>query len=181
MINMLIETRAKGGNLLLNVGPKPNGEIQIEQEALLRELALWNFVNEESVHAVRPFAITKEGPIWYTRSAKDSNTVYAFVPGGTQWPYGDRKELVLRQIKPSTNTKVSILGYDSQLLEYKEGFDAGLRFQDTQAGFLISAVNGHRLYTNNKWPNPVVIKMSAVQFKSLSDTKINRSKLDGAQ
>ncbi len=181
MINMLIETRAKGGNLLLNIGPKPNGEIQIEQEALLRELALWNFVNEESVHAVRPFAITKEGPVWYTRSAKDSNTVFAFVPGGNQWPYGDRKELVFRQIKSTNATKVSILGYDSQLLEYKEGFDSGLRFQDTQAGFLISAVNGHRLYTNNKWPNPVVIKMTAVQFKSSTDPKISKSKLDGVQ
>ncbi len=180
MINMLIETRAKGGNLLLNVGPKPNGEIQIEQEALLRELALWNFVNEESVHTVRPFAITKEGAIWFTRSAKDSNTVFAFVPGGTQWPYGDRKELVLRQIKPTPNTKVSILGYDSQLLEYKEGFDAGLRFQDTNAGFLISAVNGHRLYTNNKWPNPVVIKMSAVHYKSLAPLKSTKSTIDGA-
>ena len=181
MINMLIETRAKGGNLLLNIGPKPNGEIQIEQEALLRELALWNFVNEESVHAVRPFSITKEGAVWFTRSAKDSNTVFAFVPGGNQWPYGDRKELVFRQIKPSGNTKVSILGYDSQLLEYKEGFDAKLRFQDTQSGLLISAVNGHRLYTNNKWPNPVVIKITAASFKPILDPKINRSKLDGAQ
>jgi alpha-L-fucosidase len=180
MINMLIETRAKGGNLLLNVGPKPNGEIQIEQEALLRELALWNFVNEESVHAVRPFSITKEGPIWFTRSAKDSNTVYAFVPGGNQWPYGDRKELVFRQIKPTNATQVSILGYDSQLLEYKEGFDASLRFQNTNAGFLISAVNGHRLYTNNKWPNPVVIKMTGVQFKPLTELKATKSKIDGA-
>jgi alpha-L-fucosidase len=180
MINMLIETRAKGGNLLLNIGPKPNGEIQIEQEALLRELALWNFVNEESVHAVRPFSIIKEGPVWFARSAKDSNTVYAFVPGGNQWPYGDRKELVFRQIKPSNATHVSILGYDSQLLEYKEGFDASLRFQDTNAGFLISAVNGHRLYTNNKWPNPVVIKMKGVQFKPLTESKTTKSKIDGA-
>ena len=180
MINMLIETRAKGGNLLLNIGPKPNGEIQIEQEALLRELALWNFVNEESVHAVRPFSIIKEGAVWFARSAKDSNTVYAFVPGGNQWPYGERKELVFRQIKPSNDTQVSILGYDSQLLEYKEGFDASLRFQDTQSGLLISAVNGHRLYTNNKWPNPVVIKMKGVQFKPLTVSKTTKLKIDGA-
>ncbi len=52
------------------------------------------------------------------------------------------------QFKPTNNTKVSILGYDSQLLEYKEGFDASLHFQDKKAGFLISAVNGHRLHTN---------------------------------
>ena len=41
IIEVLIETRAKGGSMLLNIGPKPNGEIPIEQEALLREVALW--------------------------------------------------------------------------------------------------------------------------------------------
>ncbi len=45
LIEILIETRAKGGNLLLNIGPKPDGEIPIEQESRLREIALWNFVN----------------------------------------------------------------------------------------------------------------------------------------
>lgn len=55
IINMLIETRAKGGNLLLNIGPKPNGEIQIEQEALLREIALWNLVNGEGIHNIVSF------------------------------------------------------------------------------------------------------------------------------
>ena len=36
LIETLIQTRAKGGNLLLNIGPKPNGEIPNEQEALMR-------------------------------------------------------------------------------------------------------------------------------------------------
>ena len=38
LIEILIETRAKGGNLLLNVGPKPDGELAIEQEERLRAL-----------------------------------------------------------------------------------------------------------------------------------------------
>ncbi|MCH2465906.1 MAG: alpha-L-fucosidase, partial [Gemmatimonadetes bacterium] len=38
LIELLIETRAKGGNLLLNVGPMPDGELPIEQQALLREI-----------------------------------------------------------------------------------------------------------------------------------------------
>ena len=76
IINMLIETRAKGGNLLLNVGPKPNGELQIEQEALLREVALWNLANTESIHGIRPLKRCKEDDIWFTAS-KDGKTVYA--------------------------------------------------------------------------------------------------------
>ena len=93
IINMLIETRAKGGNLLLNVGPKPDGEIQIEQEALLREVALWNLVNQEAIHMIRPWEIIREGKVWFTK-AKDQNITYAFIPGGDEWKYGERKEFV---------------------------------------------------------------------------------------
>jgi alpha-L-fucosidase len=35
VIKMLTEIRAKGGNFLMNIGPKPDGEIQIEQESIL--------------------------------------------------------------------------------------------------------------------------------------------------
>src|ERR1039458_1078874 len=72
-----LTTRAKGGNLLLNIGPKPDGEIPIEQESRLREIALWNFVNGEAIKNARPWVITNENNIWFTR-AKDSDTVYAF-------------------------------------------------------------------------------------------------------
>jgi len=53
LIRMLIQTRAKGGNFLLNVGPKPNGDLPIEEEERLREIALWMFVNSESIYSVR--------------------------------------------------------------------------------------------------------------------------------
>ena len=52
VIDILVETRAKGGNLLLNIGPKPDGELPIEQEERLREVALWMFVNQR-VHLRR--------------------------------------------------------------------------------------------------------------------------------
>jgi alpha-L-fucosidase len=179
MINMLIETRAKGGNLLLNVGPKPDGEIQIEQEALLRELALWNLANGESVSGVRPWNISHEGNVWFTR-AKDTSTVYAFVPGGKDWKYGERRDIVLRTLQGNEHTKVSILGYGSELVEYKEGFDAGIYVQPTPVGLLISAVNGQRFYTDRKWPNPVVIKIENVQYKpAISNYK--QSTIDGAK
>jgi alpha-L-fucosidase len=180
IINMLIEIRAKGGNLLMNVGPKPNGEIQIEQEALLREVALWNLVNTESVHSIRPWEIIKEGDIWFTK-AKNSNTVYAFVQGGAKWPYGTRKELILRTLEGSEQTKISILGYASELIEYRKGADAEIYFQSTPLGLVISAVNGHRLYTNNQWPNPVVLKIENVKYKPISTVKEQKLTIDGAK
>ena len=180
IINMLIEIRAKGGNLLMNVGPKPNGELQIEQEARLQELALWNFVNQEAIHNIQSWKICKEGDIWFTK-AKDGNTVYAFIQGGEAWKYGTRKEFVLRTLQGTSQTKVSILGYDSHLVEYKEGFDAKVYVSNTPIGLVVSAVNGQRLYTNNKWPNPVVLKIENVSFQSTENTKVQSSAIDGAK
>lgn len=180
IINMLIETRAKGGNLLLNVGPKPDGEIQIEQEALLREIALWNLVNTEAVHNIRAWDIIREGDVWFTCS-KDKETVYAFVQSGTNWKYGDRKEFLFKTLKGNDNTKVSILGYASELVEYRKGFDAKIYFEDTSMGLLISAVNGHRLYTNNKWPNPVVLKIENVEYLAPGKSVEMKSGIDGAK
>lgn len=179
IINMLIEIRAKGGNLLMNVGPKPNGELQIEQEARLQELALWNLVNQEAIHNIRTWKLTKEGNVWFTKS-KDSNTVYAIVSGGEAWRYGTRKEFVFKTLQANAKTKVSILGYGSNLVEYKEGFDAKVYSSSTPIGLVISAVNGHRLYTNNQWPNPIVLKIENVDFKLESNIDIKKQKIDGA-
>ena len=179
IINMLIETRAKGGNLLLNVGPKPDGEIQIEQEALLREIALWNLVNQEGIHNIRPWEIIKERDIWFTKS-KDGNSVYAFIPAGDDWKYAERKEFVFRTLSGNDKTKISILGYASELVEYRPGYDAKIYFSQTPIGLVISAVNGHRLYTNNKWPNPVVLKIENVKYKSTDQVQQKKSGIDGA-
>jgi len=180
IINMLIETRAKGGNLLLNVGPKPDGELQIEQEALLREVALWNLVNQEAIHLIRPWEIIREGEVWFTK-AKDQNTVYAFIPAGNEWKYGERKEFVFRTLSGNDQTKVTIVGYSSELVEYKPGFDAKIYTSSTPIGLVISAVNGHRLYTNNQWPNPVVLKIENVKFKPPGQEKDIKDKTDGAK
>lgn len=179
IINMLIETRAKGGNLLLNVGPKPDGEIQVEQDALLRELALWNLANEDAIAGIRPWKIVREGNTWFTQS-KDGKAVYAFVPGGTEWKYGERKELVLKTLQGSDQTKVSVLGFGGELVEYKKDFDAHTYVKSTPIGLVISAVNGQRFYTNNQWPNPVVLKIENVEFRPYQD-RSTRAELEGAK
>lgn len=181
IINMLIETRAKGGNLLMNVGPKPDGEIQIEQEALLREIALWNLVNTEAIHAIRPWNIIKEGDIWFTRSKTNETTVYAFVPGGNNWQFGKRKEFILKTLEGNEQTQASILGYASELIEYRKGADATIRVYPTPLGLVVSAVNGHRLYTNNQWPNPVVLKIENVKYKPENAIMEQKSSIDGAK
>ena len=48
--------------------------------------------------------------------------------------------------------------------KYKKGFDSTIYHDNTSMVLLISAVNGPRLYTNNKWPNPVVLKIEDVEY-----------------
>ena len=179
VIEMLIEIRSKGGNFLLNVGPKPDGEIQIEQEALLREVALWNYANNEAVSGIRPWNVIRENNVWYT-SSPDKNTVYAIVTKAG-WQYGERKDFLLRKVKGNEKTKVSVLGYASELVEYREGYDASIRWEQTSLGLLISAVNGQRFYTNNKWPNPVVLKIENAQQVNDSDESFKKSDIEGAK
>ena len=109
LLEILIETRAKGGNLLLNIGPRPDGEIAIEQESRLREIALWNFVNGESIKNVRPWVITNENDVWFTRH-KDSNTVYAFLTKMQPWKLGEAKTITLQSVRATPQTEITVLG-----------------------------------------------------------------------
>jgi alpha-L-fucosidase len=155
---MLIETRAKGGNLLLNVGPHPDGYIPLEQEKRLRELALWNFVNGEAIFNTRPWHVSNEGNIWLTRS-KDSQTVYA-IPTGEAWVFGKKKTITLRSIKASGQTEIEILGQTGRILEYKPDIVPKATWQQDADGLHITATRAQRLYTNYQWPNPIVIKIT---------------------
>jgi len=159
LIGILIETRAKGGNLLLNIGPKPDGEIAIEQESRLREIALWNFVNGESLKGVRPWVITNENDIWFTRR-KDANTVYAFLTKMTPWKLGEPKTIALRSVRATAQTQVTVLGQSDQIVEYRPDVIPKTTWKQTEAGLSITAYRAQRLYTDNTWPNPVVLKIT---------------------
>jgi alpha-L-fucosidase len=52
-IQMLIQTVVSGGNLLLNVGPRPDGSIEDNQVERLKEIGNWLALYGESVYATR--------------------------------------------------------------------------------------------------------------------------------
>ncbi|GAB6164147.1 alpha-L-fucosidase [Thermostilla marina] len=166
LIKMLIETRAKGGNLLINMGPDPWGVIPFEQERIFRELGLWLFINGEAIYDVRPCPVIREGPVWYTQ-AKDGKTVYAFLTqftGENRWKFGERKEIVLKSWRATDTTKVSVLGQNDKVLEYHRTADPQSRFRQTEDGLEISVMRAQRIYNDRKWPNTVVVKLENVAF-----------------
>ncbi|WP_139956640.1 alpha-L-fucosidase [Flavicella sediminum] len=164
LIEKLIEIRAKGGNFLLNIGPKPNGEIPIEQEERLREVALWMFVNNEAVKNVRTVpTIVKDGDMWFTKSKKD-NTVYIFITGQINWFKGFRRNFLLKNMKATKNTKVSVLGQSDLVVEYWPENTPTTRYKQHDELLEISVSRAHRLYNDKIWPNPIVVKITDVEF-----------------
>ena len=162
LIRMLIETRAKGGNLLLNVGPKPKGELPIEQEERLREIALWMFVNSDAIYAVRPWIITNEGDVWFTKK-KDSNTLYAIVESDSPWPRATWKDFTLHSVRATDKTTVSVLGQSDEVVEYHPEITPKSTWHQEKDGLHVRALQAQRLQDNFRWPNPVVLKITNVE------------------
>ncbi len=164
LINKLIEIRAKGGNFLMNVGPKPNGEIPIEQEERLREIALWMFVNNEAVKNVRTVPNTiKEGDLWFTK-AKDENTVYVFITNQPEWFKGKRRLFYTESIRATTDTEISVLGQNDLVVEYSPNNIPKSQFNQRDHNLELSITRAQRLYNDKIWPNPVVVKITNVEF-----------------
>jgi len=162
LIGLLIETRAKGGNLLLNIGPKPDGELPIEQEERLREMALWMFVNHESIYDVRPWVVTNDNDVWYTKK-KNEDTVFAIVRGKERWKYGEWTNLVLHSVQATDRTKVSVLGQNDEVLEYEPKVVPKTTWQQESDGLHIRAMHAQRLIDNRRWPDPIVVKITNVK------------------
>lgn len=165
IIELLIETRCKGGSLMMNIGPKATGAIPFQQEDRLREVALWRAVNGEAVYDIRPWVVTNEDDIWFSRnkdSSENRNTVFAYLTRIRDWKHGDRKEFLLQSVRATPETKISVLGHTDTVVEYHPEIDPTSRFEQTDDGLRISVVRAQRLYNNYKWPNPVVVKIENV-------------------
>jgi alpha-L-fucosidase len=162
VIDILVETRAKGGNLLLNVGPKPDGELPIEQEERLREVALWMQVNQECIYNVLPWVITNEQNIWYTK-ARNEDTVYAIVKQQPRWVRGQWRDFVLKSVQAAPQSVVSVLGQNGRVLEYRPEVNPMPTLKQETDGLHIRAMFTHRLQDNSKWPNPIVLKITHVK------------------
>ena len=165
LLHILITTRARGGNLLLNIGLEPDGSLPKEQEERIRTLGSWMFINSDAIYATRPWNVTNEGDIWYTRS-KDHHALYAIVEGEqntTQWKRGTAREFVLKTVRATPKTTIGVLGQSDKLVEYRPNIDARSTFHQEADGLHVHVVRAQRLRDSDNWPYPSVIRLTNVE------------------
>lgn len=79
LIHYLVKAAGYGSNLLLNVGPMPNGKIQEEHRESLREIGQWLKVNGETIYG------TEGGPVPVSdgmASTQKGKTIYLHLLDG---------------------------------------------------------------------------------------------------
>jgi alpha-L-fucosidase len=75
LVQLLVKIVAKGGNLLLGVGPKGTGEFEPAVYDRLEGMGKWLTVNGEAIYGTVPVEPFQAGKIAYT--AKGPDTIYA--------------------------------------------------------------------------------------------------------
>ena len=62
IIGDLMDIVSKNGALLLNIGPRADGTIPAEDQAILQEIGKWLRINGEAMYGTRPWKLYGEGP-----------------------------------------------------------------------------------------------------------------------
>lgn len=122
LVDYLVDIVSKGGNLLINIGPRADGTIPEVMQDRLKGIGSWLSTNGEAIYGTRPWKVYGEGPTveeigsWgrhdgeYTFKAGDvrfirkGNDLYIIL---LEWP-GD--EIMLNALKNINIEKISMLG-----------------------------------------------------------------------
>jgi alpha-L-fucosidase len=132
IVDALIDIVSKNGNLLLNIGPKPDGTISPEQVNVLLGIGAWLKINGEAIYGTRPWVVAEEGPtvaaggsfadqkpVVYTArdiryTTKDS-AVYAFCLDIPAEKKITMKALGLKANSSKKITKIELLGSQEKI------------------------------------------------------------------
>ncbi len=118
VINTLIEIVAKGGNLVLGVGPTPEGLIQPEATERLKKIGQWLNENGKAIYNTVPTEQYQDGNVWFTKSKDNSKTyVIYMLDENTKLP----AEISWSGHQPKQGTKATLLGNGKKLSTRQKG------------------------------------------------------------
>jgi alpha-L-fucosidase len=118
LIHLLVDIVSKGGNLLLNIAPGPDGTWQKEAYERLESIGEWMAVNKEAIYETRAVSPYKEGKVCLTQ--KHDGSVYAIYLADKDEKFPPSK-IWLSTIQPSEDAKISMLGVADKIEWEKVG------------------------------------------------------------
>jgi len=111
-VRMLVDIVSKNGNLLLNVGPRPDGSIPDGQVKCILGMGRWLATNGEAIYGGRPW-VTAEGKTEcgvQIRFTEKDDALYAILMDTP-----DERRIEIIGIKAAPDTEIRMLGNDSIL------------------------------------------------------------------
>ncbi len=118
LIHLLVDIVAKGGNLLLNIGPSPEGELAPAALDRLAALGAWMKVNGGAIYGTRAVAPYKEGRLCYTRLPDGTlHAIYLADEGEVRPP----AHVVIPSFAPRLGSVVTMLGVAEPLAWERSG------------------------------------------------------------
>lgn len=111
VIHLLIEIVAKGGNLLLGVGPTADGVFLPEQVSRLEEIGKWLEVNGQGIYGTRAIESFQDGDVYFTQGKEKE--LYAILPIQEGETLGESISWTLNP--PKKGSKIQLLGQKGNL------------------------------------------------------------------
>jgi len=118
-VHLLVDIVAKGGNLLFNIAPGPDGTWHDEAYELLDKMGSWMDVNAEAIYKTRAIAPYKDGKVCLTKR-RDSGAVFGIYLASEKETAPPEK-IWLNMLQPADDAAVTLLGYDGKLSWTKVG------------------------------------------------------------
>jgi len=145
-IHMLTDIVAKGGNLLLNIGPGPDGTWYDEAYNRLEEIGAWLKINGEAIYSTRTIAPYYDGKLRFTRGKDGSANIIYLLDENEKLP----AEIQVKGFSPVKGAKIYLLGSKGNSLKWKAD----------GAGFKVSIPESQSKALPSKYA--VVLKISQV-------------------
>jgi alpha-L-fucosidase len=112
LVHMLVDIVSKGGNLLLNIAPSPEGTWDEAAYVRLKEMGAWMRINGEAIYNSRPLAPYREGGTCFTQSREGA--AYA-IHLANENDKSVPSQITLSSLTPATNARISLLGAEGNL------------------------------------------------------------------